>query len=151
MLDPDISTADALRHLQRRRRRDPFALDRRRFLQLIGMGVGAGVVASHGGSLLNLDLPGLDPTAWAAGPIGSNDGILIVIGMYGGNDGLNTVVPFNDGELPPAARNAGDLRRDRRCRSMPTPGCTPSSPSSSGSGTPANSRSSRASATRIPT
>ncbi len=36
-------------------------------------------------------------TSWAAGPIGANDGILIVIGMYGGNDGLNTVVPINDG------------------------------------------------------
>ena len=96
MLDPDISTADALRHLSVEER-DPLALDRRRFLQLVGMGVGAGVIASHGGSLLNLDLPGLDPTAWAAGPIGSNDGILIMIGMHGGNDGLNTVVSFNDG------------------------------------------------------
>jgi uncharacterized protein (DUF1501 family) len=96
MLDPDISTADALRHLSVEER-DPLAIDRRRFLQLIGMGVGAGVIASHGGSLLNLDLPGLDPTAWAAGPIGANDGILIMIGMHGGNDGLNTVVPFNDG------------------------------------------------------
>lgn len=95
MLDRDISTADALRHLSATER-DPLALDRRRFLQLIGMGVGAGVIASNGGSLLNLDLPGLDPSVWAAGPIGANDGILIVLGMYGGNDGLNTVVPFDD-------------------------------------------------------
>ena len=29
-------------------------------------------------------------------PGGSNDGVLIVIGMFGGNDGLNTVVPIND-------------------------------------------------------
>ena len=96
MLDPDISTADALRHLSVTET-DPFAIDRRRFLQLIGMGVGAGLIASSGGSLLNLDLPGLDPSVWAAGPIGANDGILIVLGMFGGNDGLNTVVPFNDG------------------------------------------------------
>jgi uncharacterized protein (DUF1501 family) len=96
MLDPDISTADALRHLSVVEA-DPFAVDRRRFLQLIGMGVGAGVIASNGGSLLNLDLPGFDPSVWAAGPIGANDGILIVLGMFGGNDGLNTVVPFNDG------------------------------------------------------
>ena len=96
MLDPDISTADALRHLSVTET-DPFAIDRRRFLQLIGMGVGAGVIAGNGGSLLNLDLPGLDPSVWAAGPIGTNDGILIVLGMFGGNDGLNTVVPFNDG------------------------------------------------------
>jgi uncharacterized protein (DUF1501 family) len=96
MLDPDISTADALAHLQVADG-DPGALTRRRFLQLIGMGVGAGVVASHGGSLLNLDLPGLDPSVWAAGPLGANDGVLVIFGMYGGNDGLNTVVPFNDG------------------------------------------------------
>lgn len=95
MLDPDISTADALRHL-RVLETDRFAVDRRRFLQLIGMGVGAGVVASNAGSLLGIDLPGLDPSVWAAGPIGANDGILIVLGMFGGNDGLNTVVPFND-------------------------------------------------------
>ena len=30
------------------------------------------------------------------GPAGPNDGVLIVIGMFGGNDGLNTVVPVND-------------------------------------------------------
>ena len=95
MLEPDISTAEALRHL-RVTENDPFAFDRRRFLQLIGMGVGAGVIASNGGSLLNLDLPGLDPSVWAAGPIGANEGILVVLGMFGGNDGLNTVVPFND-------------------------------------------------------
>jgi uncharacterized protein (DUF1501 family) len=96
MLDPDISTADALRHLQVPET-DPNALSRRRFLQLVGMGVGAGVVASHGGSLLGLGIPGLDPSAWAAGPIGPNDGVVVILGMYGGNDGLNTVVPFNDG------------------------------------------------------
>ena len=96
MLDPDISTADALAHL-RVAENDRFAIDRRRFLQLIGMGVGAGAIASNGGSLLNLDLPGFDPSVWAAGPVGPNDGILIVLGMFGGNDGLNTVVPFNDG------------------------------------------------------
>ena len=33
---------------------------------------------------------------WAAGPAGPDDGVLIVIGMFGGNDGLNTVVPIND-------------------------------------------------------
>jgi len=96
MLDPDISTAAALGHL-RTAETDQFVVDRRRFLQLVGMGVGAGVIASSGGSLLNLDLPGFDPSVWAAGPIGPNDGVLIVLGMFGGNDGLNTVVPFNDG------------------------------------------------------
>jgi uncharacterized protein (DUF1501 family) len=95
MLDPDISTADALRHLSTAEH-DPHVLDRRRFLQLVGLGVGAGALADPAGSLLDLSLPGLDPSVWAAGPAGPNDGVLIVIGMFGGNDGLNTVVPIND-------------------------------------------------------
>ena len=95
MLDPDISTADALAHLQVAET-DPHALDRRRFLQLVGLGVGAGALAGPTSSLLDLSLPGLDPSVWAAGPAGPNDGVLIVIGMFGGNDGLNTVVPIND-------------------------------------------------------
>ncbi len=95
MLDPDISTADALGHLQFPES-DPNALDRRRFLQLVGLGVGAGALVGPTSSLLDLSLPGLDPSVWAAGPAGPNDGVLIVIGMFGGNDGLNTVVPVND-------------------------------------------------------
>jgi uncharacterized protein (DUF1501 family) len=95
MLDPDISTADAVRHLHTGEH-DVHALDRRRFLQLVGLGVGAGALAGPASSLLDLSLPGLDPSVWAAGPAGPNDGVLIVIGMFGGNDGLNTVVPIND-------------------------------------------------------
>ena len=95
MLDPDISTADALRHLQVAEN-DRHALDRRRFLQLVGLGLGAGALAGPTSSLLDMALPGLDPSAWAAGPIGPNDGVLIVLGMFGGNDGLNTVVPIKD-------------------------------------------------------
>ena len=95
MLDPDISTADALRHLQVDDT-DPNAFDRRRFLQLVGLGVGAGALTGPTSSLLDLSLPGFDPAVWAAGPAGPNDGVLIVIGMFGGNDGLNTVVPIND-------------------------------------------------------
>lgn len=95
MLDPDISTADALAHLSVAET-DHHALDRRRFLQLIGLGVGVGALAGPTSSLLDLNIPGLDPSAWAAGPIGPTDGVLIVIGMFGGNDGLNTVVPIDD-------------------------------------------------------
>ena len=98
MLDPDISTTDAVRHLSRAvANDDPFSIDRRRFLQAVGMGLGAGLVAGPGTSLLDAALPGHDPSAWALGPIGPTDGVLVVIGMYGGNDGLNTVVPINDG------------------------------------------------------
>lgn len=98
MLDSDISTADALAHLSVADHADDRAsLDRRRFLQLIGMGLGAGAVGSVLGSpVLDRFLPGYDASAWAAGPIGANDGILVVIGMYGGNDGLNMVVPVSD-------------------------------------------------------
>jgi len=95
MLDPDISTADALRHLHVAEG-DVHAVDRRRFLQLVGLGLGAGALAGPASSLLDLSLPGVDPSVWAAGPAGPNDGVLIVIGMFGGNDGLNTVVPIND-------------------------------------------------------
>ena len=99
MLDPDISTSDALRHLSRSvASDDPFALDRRRFLQMVGLGLGAGLVAGPGTSLLDSVLPGHDPSAWALGPVGPTDGILVVIGMFGGNDGLNTIVPINDGK-----------------------------------------------------
>jgi uncharacterized protein (DUF1501 family) len=104
MLDPDISTADALAHLQVIET-DRHALDRRRFLQLIGLGVGAGALAGPTSSLLDLSLPGLDPSVWAAGPAGPNDGVLIVIGMFGGNDGLNTVVPINDQQYYGQHRN----------------------------------------------
>ncbi len=100
MLDPDIDTADAVAHLHlpaERAESDRFAVDRRRFLQLVGMGFGAGALAGPGSSLLDATLLGHDPSAWAAGPIGNDEGILVVFGMYGGNDGLNTVVPFTDG------------------------------------------------------
>jgi len=100
MLDPDISTQGALRHLTTPEAAmsadDAHQLDRRRFLQMVGMGLGAGMVAGPGSSLLDTAL-GTGNTSWAAGPIGPDDGILIVLGMFGGNDGLNTVVPINDG------------------------------------------------------
>src|SRR5690606_2979902 len=95
MLPTEISAADALAHLSSPDR-DAHALDRRRFLQLVGMGAGAGLLAGPSTSLLDVFLPGLDPAVWSLGPVGPNDGILVVIGMYGGNDGLNTVVPFAD-------------------------------------------------------
>ena len=101
MLDDDIPTAAALDRL---RTVEPdvasgaaAALDRRRFLQLVGAGFGAGLVAGPGSSLLGLGDDVGGGTAWAAGPLGPDDGILVVLGMYGGNDGLNTVVPIADG------------------------------------------------------
>ena len=89
MLDHDIDTAPALALLTVHDN-DPLSLSRRRFLQLVGLGVGAGLT---GGSLLEA-LGGRE--TWAAPPVGSNEGILLIVGMYGGNDGFNTVVPFTD-------------------------------------------------------
>lgn len=61
-------------------------LSRRRFLQAAGV---AGVVSL---------LPAwLADAAMAATPIGANDGVLVLLTLAGGNDGLNTFVPVHDG------------------------------------------------------
>ena len=70
------------------------AWSRRRFLSAVALGVGAGLtLGSLGQELLGHELP----DAWAGPPIGANDGILVNIFLYGGNDGLNTVVPYTNG------------------------------------------------------
>ncbi|MBI4935898.1 MAG: DUF1501 domain-containing protein [Actinobacteria bacterium] len=101
MLDPDISTQDALRLLTVRDEPMPddvVGMDRRRFLQMMGWGVGAGAAL---GTLGEVILPSMVPDrlreAWAASPVGPNDGILVLIGLFGGSDGLNVVVPYNNG------------------------------------------------------
>jgi uncharacterized protein (DUF1501 family) len=100
MLDPDISTADALRLLStpglddRGDRRGPGGWSRRGFLQAIGAGViGGAALGTLGEMLVPSDLR----DAFAAAPIGPTDGILITLMLYGGNDGLNTVVPYGNG------------------------------------------------------
>lgn len=61
-------------------------VSRRAFLQASAAGIGISM------------LPGwLRDEAWAAPPLGANDGVLVVIQMGGGNDGLNTVVPTDNG------------------------------------------------------
>ena len=57
------------------------------------MGLGAGLVGGGTGSLLNELSVGHDRSAWAAGPVADATGVLVVLCMFGGNDGLNTVVP----------------------------------------------------------
>lgn len=82
---------------------------RRRFLQAVALGVGTPIV--FGG--LDAGLGGLfDPEAASAldiSPIGATDGIVVLVGMYGGNDGINTVVPYAN---PDYARRRGGLALD---------------------------------------
>ncbi|MGD9999333.1 MAG: DUF1501 domain-containing protein [Ilumatobacteraceae bacterium] len=98
MLDVDISTADARRLLSRpdgaAASRGPGGWTRRGFLQAVGMGLGGGALVGTLGESL---IPGDVREAFAGPPIGPNDGILITIMLYGGNDGLNTVIPYTNG------------------------------------------------------
>lgn len=64
----------------------PVGVSRRRFLQFGAMGAGGLAAAPW---LSNL-------RAFAAPPVGPTDGILVVIMMGGGCDGLNTVAPVDD-------------------------------------------------------
>ena len=78
---------------------EPHGMTRRRFLQALAWGVGggaalAGADAALGGGLSRLGLGGPDGQAWAASPVAADDGILVTVFMYGGNDALNTVVPY---------------------------------------------------------
>lgn len=63
----------------------PGNVSRRRFLQGT---LAAGALASSPGWF--------DRIAAAATPVGATDGIIVVIHLGGGNDGLNTVVPIGD-------------------------------------------------------
>lgn len=65
--------------------RAPGNVSRRRFLQGT---LAAGAIATSPGWF--------DHLAAAATPVGAAEGILVVIHMGGGNDGLNTVVPIGD-------------------------------------------------------
>ena len=98
MLDPDISAPDAMRLLSTPAvdtdRPGPRGWTRRTFLQAIGAGVFGG---STIGAIADQFFGGSIPTAWAGTPIGANDGIVIVITLYGGMDGLNVLVPYADG------------------------------------------------------
>jgi uncharacterized protein (DUF1501 family) len=77
MLPSDIETEHALN-----------LLSRRHFLQAMGA-TGAGIALGTYGH--NLD-------AYAASALPPSDGILVVLLLGGGNDGMNTVVPIGNGE-----------------------------------------------------
>ncbi len=97
MIDHEMSSAEARRLLSLPALDDGPVVggwSRRRFLQAVALGVGAGLtLGALGEQLLGHDLP----AAWAGTPIGATDGIVVNILLYGGNDGLNTVVPYTNG------------------------------------------------------
>ena len=83
----DLETHEALAALSVPMEQDERAWTRRRFLAASATTAAAATV-----------LPAwLGDVAEAATPIGPNDGVLVVVLMAGGNDGLNTVVPTGDG------------------------------------------------------
>jgi uncharacterized protein (DUF1501 family) len=90
MLDPDISTFDALAHLSTPESPPSRSgIDRRRFLQLAAL--------TGGGAAFGSIVPAGVRDAFAGRPIQANDGVLVVVLLGGGNDGLNTFVPYTDG------------------------------------------------------
>jgi uncharacterized protein (DUF1501 family) len=62
--------------------------DRRRFLQWTGVGVFAAMSTQFSFESL--------ASAATSSPLPANTPILVLVTLYGGNDGLNTVVPFTD-------------------------------------------------------
>lgn len=97
---------DALHLLSRRVPSSPLELSRRRFLTaLLASAAGAAALPAW-----------MAAPAWAADPVGDDEGILVVIMMGGGNDGMNTVCPVGDpryhdlrGPLAIAAGDALDV------------------------------------------
>lgn len=82
----DATTREILSELSTPLPDDPRSLSRRRFLQALTATAGVAVVP-----------PWMAEMAEAAAPIGPGDGVLVLVTMGGGNDGLNTVVPIADG------------------------------------------------------
>jgi len=72
-------------------------LSRRRFLSLAAAGVAAGGAASMLGPVLWDQLARAGAAMGPPGALGStSDRTLVLVTLYGGNDGLNTVVPYQD-------------------------------------------------------
>lgn len=94
MLDPDISTSDALALLSTPVDGDapgPAGWSRRRFLSVLG-----GVAAGSTLAAVFDAIPSSVREAFAGPPIAATDRLLVVVTLFGGNDGLNTVVPYTD-------------------------------------------------------
>jgi len=83
-------------------------ISRRRFLIASGVTGGAALLAGEAGFLLSQ----LHDKA-ASAPLAAGSPILVVLTMYGGNDGLNTVIPYADSAYhdarPELAYDAGEV------------------------------------------
>jgi uncharacterized protein (DUF1501 family) len=89
----------------------PNKLNRRDLLRnsMTGLGMGAGV-----GALGSIMVPSLFGPAAAASEAAANGKILVVLELSGGNDGLNTVVPYGDDAYYRNRPNIGLHRSDLR-------------------------------------
>ncbi len=78
-------------------------MSRRRFLSLAGAGI-AGVAGANAlGAAFWEQLAGAASTGGTKGSLGSTTGrTLVLVTLYGGNDGLNTVVPYTNPAYAPA-------------------------------------------------
>ncbi len=75
----------------------PTTLSRRRFLSLAAAGLAAGGAASMVGPALWEQLSVAAAAAKTTGKLGSATGrTLVLVTLYGGNDGLNTVIPYKN-------------------------------------------------------
>jgi uncharacterized protein (DUF1501 family) len=83
------------------------SMNRRNFLGLGVAGAGLYALGRPTNPLAALE-GGLD------GPLGKDEKILIIVQMSGGNDGLNTLVPFGDPEYARARRRIGIAKKDVR-------------------------------------
>jgi uncharacterized protein (DUF1501 family) len=79
------------------------SLSRRRFLSLAAGGVAVGGAATMLGPVLWDQLSRAAAASGSPGTIGSTSGrTLVLVTLYGGNDGLNTVIPYKDPSYAPA-------------------------------------------------
>lgn len=86
MTNADPTTSDLWRAVCSPLPTDPRNVSRRSFLQAAAVAGGAAMVPSW-----------LAEAAGAATPLGPGDGVLVLVTMNGGNDGLNMVIPTQQG------------------------------------------------------
>ena len=89
MLPSDHDAAAALAALSSPLDHSTAGWTRRKFLT-------AAALAGGGAAAMSV-IPDAWREAWAAPPIGATDGVLVLVTMYGGVDGLNAVVPITNG------------------------------------------------------